>query len=81
MSGKIILLISLGEVQFRLNLSNKYGLVAITGRSPLNSGYHNITFISSIKHGNALCTVKGRGTNMITYIIRLNSKMVAHKTQ
>ena len=38
-------------------------------------------FISSIKHGNALCTVKGRGINMITYIIRLNSKMVAHKTQ
>ena len=39
MSGKIRHLIPFGEVQFRLNLSNKYWLVANAGRSPLNSWY------------------------------------------
>ena len=39
MSGKIRLLIPLGEVQFWLNLSNKYWLVTDAGWSPLNNGY------------------------------------------
>ena len=39
MSGNIRHMIRLGEMQFRLNVSNKYWLFALAGRSPLNSGY------------------------------------------